>query len=76
MFPLTIESDSSNTVKWVKDPSSAPWHFRQIMMRIELLKQRLGHWDIILIPRSVNSMADGLAKQGVCRNIAASGTSC
>ncbi|OMO82752.1 hypothetical protein COLO4_22852 [Corchorus olitorius] len=76
MFPLTIESDSSNTVKWVKDPSSAPWRFRQIMMRIELFKQSLGSWDIVLIPRSTNSMADGLAKQGVCRNIAASGTSC
>ncbi|OMP02587.1 hypothetical protein CCACVL1_02751 [Corchorus capsularis] len=37
--PVVIESDSSNTVKWVQNPSFAPWRFRQIMMKIETLKQ-------------------------------------
>ncbi|XVF82519.1 hypothetical protein PTKIN_Ptkin16aG0055800 [Pterospermum kingtungense] len=66
-YKLLIESDSLNVVKWIKDPSSSPWRFRTIISFIENLKLKICDWSIDHVLREANSLADGLAKNGVYR---------
>ena len=64
---LIIESDSSNVVKWMSNPSDAPWRMKKYIGRMDICKQQLLSCDFILIPREGNDMADELAKAGVDR---------
>ena len=64
---LIIESDSSNTVKWIHNPQTVPWRMKKYISHIEVLKSQLKEWDTVYIPRDSNEMADALAKAGVFR---------
>ena len=64
---LIIESDSTNVVKWMLNPSGVPWSMKRHMAHIELYKLQLLSCDCIFIPREGNVMADTLAKSGVFR---------
>ena len=64
---LIIESDSSNVVKWMTNPSEASWRMKRHMGHIVTLKQELLCCEFVYIPREANEMADVLAKSGVTR---------
>ena len=72
--PLVIEGDSALTIAWAKGTCPPPWHLKLLFDEI---------WDITLewqvswskVPRSANSLADNLAKQGVRRAFTITGTS-
>ena len=64
---LVIESDSSNVVNWMRDPSGAPWAMKRFMAQMEYFKQQLLSCDFASIPREGNNLADALAKSGVSR---------
>lgn len=64
---MAIECDSSNVVKWVSNPSVAPWRFRWLLNQIENLKLSLRDWIIAHILREGNEIVDGLGKAGVTR---------
>lgn len=64
---LTIESDSSNAVKWCNEDNSGPWNLCFIInfIRSCLVK---GHGvEILYKSRESNVVADSLAKQGLTR---------
>ncbi|XVE67532.1 hypothetical protein DITRI_Ditri08aG0168500 [Diplodiscus trichospermus] len=64
---LIVESDSSNVVKWLREPLTAPWKMRSIILQIENLKNMLIGWSVQHILREGNSLADSLAKTEVHR---------
>ncbi|XVF41915.1 hypothetical protein PTKIN_Ptkin01aG0319200 [Pterospermum kingtungense] len=64
---LVIESDSTNAVKWVNHPQTAPWRLRKWVVHIENLKLQPIEWKVVHILRERNGIADGLAKAGVSR---------
>ncbi|XVE77075.1 hypothetical protein DITRI_Ditri13aG0032800 [Diplodiscus trichospermus] len=64
---LIIESDSSNEVKWVTNPTSVPWRLRWIVVQIENLKLQFSNWTIKHVLREANELANSLAKSGVHR---------
>ena len=66
-YKLIIESDSSNTVKWIHNPQTVFWRMKKYISHIEVLKSQLKEWDTVYIPRDSNEMADALAKAGVFR---------
>ncbi|XVF57447.1 hypothetical protein PTKIN_Ptkin06aG0206200 [Pterospermum kingtungense] len=63
-FNLIIESDSSNAVGWVLNPSSGPWNVRSIIFQTEFFKTKIPNWAIIHTRREGNEEADKLAKEG------------
>ena len=65
---LIIESDSSNVVKWIRNPQSVPWSMKRIISHIVVLKVQIKECDVMHILRECNDMADGLAKAGVSRS--------
>ncbi|XVF70541.1 hypothetical protein PTKIN_Ptkin11bG0169800 [Pterospermum kingtungense] len=67
MNKLIVESDSYNAVQWTNKPESAPWKMRNIINQIECLKSKVCQWEVVHIFREANSIADGLAKEGVLR---------
>ncbi|EOY07954.1 Uncharacterized protein TCM_022286 [Theobroma cacao] len=64
-YSLCIESDSSNAVKWTKQPDTAPWKMRKWLIQMERMKEELNGWTIRHIMRETNERVDNLAKQGV-----------
>ncbi|EOX96525.1 Uncharacterized protein TCM_005759 [Theobroma cacao] len=64
---LMIECDSSNVVKWVRNPSVVPWRLRKEIIFIHNMLTRIDEWQIGHILRSANGDADTLAKGGVQR---------
>ncbi|KAG9442593.1 hypothetical protein H6P81_018447 [Aristolochia fimbriata] len=61
--PLLIEGDSSNVISWCKQTSAPPWRFLYIFREISFLTSTFVHeWHCT--PRSANSLADSLAKEG------------
>ncbi|XVF79323.1 hypothetical protein PTKIN_Ptkin14bG0212200 [Pterospermum kingtungense] len=65
---LIIESDSSNAVKWLLNPESAPWQVRSTMLHIEFLKTKIASWSIIHTRREANDVVDKLSKEGMYRS--------
>ncbi|XVF81378.1 hypothetical protein PTKIN_Ptkin15bG0150100 [Pterospermum kingtungense] len=67
MFSKLAGVMDSNLVEvlWIKDPTSSPWRFRPIISFIENLKLKICDWSIEHVLREANSLADGLAKNGV-----------
>ena len=65
---LTIESDSSNVVYWIRNPHGIPWTMKKIMGHIVNLTDQLLGWEIGFIPREGNVLADALAKSEVSRH--------
>ncbi|KAK6276208.1 hypothetical protein POUND7_005917 [Theobroma cacao] len=61
---VILESDSTNTIKWVLVLSFA-WNLRFIIIQIEYFKATINSWEIVKIPRSANDVADSLAKAEV-----------
>ncbi|KAK6270428.1 hypothetical protein POUND7_007533 [Theobroma cacao] len=43
---LVIESDSINMVKWIRDPWTVPWHFRNIMFQIKNISSKVINWEM------------------------------
>ena len=64
---LLIETDSRNAAKWVNDPASVPWRFRQTIFQIEGYKKKIRRWIVRHVFREANSMADNLAKSSIDR---------
>ncbi|KAG9449626.1 hypothetical protein H6P81_009591 [Aristolochia fimbriata] len=61
--PLLIEGDSSNVIGWCKQTSAPPWRFLYIFREISFLTSSFVYeWHCT--PRSANSLADSLAKEG------------
>ncbi|XVE90571.1 hypothetical protein DITRI_Ditri20bG0088600 [Diplodiscus trichospermus] len=65
-------NDSSNVVKWVKDPGGSPWRFRQI----ENLEAWVTGWFISHTAREAKDIPDRLAKTGVNKNISNTNMDC
>lgn len=57
---LIVESDSSNTVKWASHVDSRPWRFFFFFSVRSRSSLPILMWFFCYVPRSVNSMADGL----------------
>lgn len=68
-YRLVIESDSTNGVKWVKEPNSVPWRFKKWMLQIEAFKRKVSGWQIKHVLREGNKDTDTLAKEGVNREV-------
>ncbi|XP_021296093.1 uncharacterized protein LOC110425486 [Herrania umbratica] len=66
-YKLIIESDSSNAVKWVQHPETAPWRLQKWLLQIERLREKHNDWKIQQDKREANQRADALAKEGVDR---------
>ena len=64
---LIIESDSSNVVSWLLNPSRSPWRMKRILAQMEYFKQQLLGCDFVFSSREGNTTADALAKSGVSR---------
>ncbi|KAK6255545.1 hypothetical protein QUC31_017195 [Theobroma cacao] len=67
---LRIDSDSTNSIKWIRDPSLAPWKYILWVLKIDCLKNRLKGWNIVHTSRSVSSVAGQLTKEGMLREAA------
>ena len=64
---IGIESDSSNVVSWMLNPSGSPWVMKKFMAQMEYYKQQVLSCEFVFIPREGNDVADALAKSGVSR---------
>ncbi|XP_017974508.1 PREDICTED: uncharacterized protein LOC108661583 [Theobroma cacao] len=62
---LVIEYDSSNAVKWINQPHTAPWRMQKWLIQIERMKEKLVGWDVKHVKREANQRADSLANEGV-----------
>ena len=63
---LIVESNSSNANAWVSNRKVNPWNFQLHLNEIWILSSNINE-DFCHELRSVNSVADALAKQGVER---------
>ncbi|XP_073261506.1 uncharacterized protein [Populus alba] len=65
---LIIESDSVNVIRWMTNPLSRPWKHHNLFSYVNRLKAYFSSITFSHIFHESNSMADGLAKQGVRRS--------
>ncbi|KAK9002057.1 hypothetical protein V6N11_024746 [Hibiscus sabdariffa] len=61
---LLVECDSNNIVHWIKNAHLSPASFRGIINSILDTFEGLV-WQVFLISREQNSLADNLAKKGI-----------
>ncbi|XVE50304.1 hypothetical protein DITRI_Ditri01bG0151200 [Diplodiscus trichospermus] len=61
---IIIENDSTNVVKWILNPNTAPWRVRNIINHIKKFLKSIGEWKIVHLLRECNLVADLLAKEG------------
>lgn len=61
-LPIVIESDSKNAVSWCSNPNGGPWNLNFILNFIRSTPARGLNLSIHHMGRSVNFVADGLAK--------------
>ncbi|XP_048491391.1 uncharacterized protein LOC125492720 [Beta vulgaris subsp. vulgaris] len=64
---LIVESDSANAVKWCNEKSGGPWNIHFILNFIRNIHSMGLQVTICHCGRASNSVADGLAKQGLAR---------
>ncbi|KAK8495505.1 hypothetical protein V6N12_046194 [Hibiscus sabdariffa] len=64
---VTVESDCSNVVSWFLQPHNAPYSFMQSIISCRR-KWARWKWELELIPREANEVADNLAKRGINRS--------
>ncbi|EOY10114.1 Uncharacterized protein TCM_025492 [Theobroma cacao] len=62
---LWIETDSINAVKWIQDPSNAPWRLRSHVIQLSNQLSKVRNWRINHIRKSANEAIDSLAKEGI-----------
>lgn len=67
LHSIEIESDSLNAVKWCNDPGSRPWNQAFNLNLINEVKNEWGDFIIRYRNRSMNHVADSLAKSGLSR---------
>lgn len=67
--PLMFELDSSNAISWFEDPDNRPCKYASNFNKIQQLVNKLNNPIFIHTPRSANSVADSLAKEGVSRAV-------
>ncbi|XVF77633.1 hypothetical protein PTKIN_Ptkin14bG0062000 [Pterospermum kingtungense] len=64
---LLLESDSTNAVMWISNPSSAPWRFRWLINNIENIKRLIPNWSVNDTLQEANVVVDILANAGINR---------
>ncbi|EOY04001.1 Uncharacterized protein TCM_019252 [Theobroma cacao] len=62
-----LECDNCTVVKWLLNPKDVPWRLRVIVFQTSSFLAKIDMWTTKHIPRSVNEVADSLAKEGVHR---------
>ncbi|XVE81888.1 hypothetical protein DITRI_Ditri15bG0102200 [Diplodiscus trichospermus] len=65
---LIKESDSLNTVKWLKNPVLTPWRLRKFAVQVINLGESFLGWSINHTYREANELANSLAKSGIQRS--------
>lgn len=65
---ITIEGDSANVIGWMKNGKPGPWRISHLIKEAVFLASSI---NILFawIPREANSVANGLAKKGVNKEV-------
>ncbi|XP_077242049.1 uncharacterized protein LOC143882442 [Tasmannia lanceolata] len=69
---LEVEGDSSNVISWVQGSSIGPWRLAKFLDEISSMCNE-SFLSFVHIPRSVNDLADRLAKSGALSDTVYSG---
>uniref|UniRef100_A0A6N2MVF4 RNase H type-1 domain-containing protein n=1 Tax=Salix viminalis TaxID=40686 RepID=A0A6N2MVF4_SALVM len=64
---IIIESGSSSAVRWMRKPSSRPWHFHELFILAARFSSTSGAVFFSHVLCEANNFADDLAKKGVTR---------
>ncbi|KAL4385726.1 hypothetical protein GQ457_15G021600 [Hibiscus cannabinus] len=64
IYNLMVESECSNLVSWLRQPSMTPFAFKEIVSNCLVVARNL-NWELVLVDRDKNAFADRLEKAGI-----------
>ncbi|KAK8503991.1 hypothetical protein V6N11_047740 [Hibiscus sabdariffa] len=65
---LQVETDCNNVVAWFRQPSKTLNAFKGLVLECLTMHKEL-RWELVLVDRSKNSLADRLVKMGIDGNV-------